>query len=215
MPARELLQLPNLVSLSRILLAPIIGYLLWIEGEHTPLLVVILMAVAGITDGLDGYLARRMGQVSRLGIALDPIADKIFAGLLVIILVYFRDFPIWLAAFILGRDLLIVALGAVLMRGRELTLPSNLTGKYAFGCIAVLLTSYVIRFPFGITVLTWLTVILLVASTINYARVFVAVRRGLAPTLFKDRPVYRNGRSLVTWSLSLWYLAELYRHLWG
>ncbi len=215
MPARELLEIPNLVSLSRIVLAPIIGYLLWLEGDHTPLLVVILMAVAGITDGLDGYLARRMGKVTRLGIALDPIADKIFAGLLVILLVYFRDFPIWLATFILGRDLLIMGLGAVLMRGRELDLPSNLSGKYAFAAIAVLLTSYVLRFPFGITVFTWLTIIFLLMSTVNYARVFVAIRRAQPPPQFVDSPIHRNGRTIASWSMSLWYLVELYRHLWG
>jgi len=215
MNAGELLRLPNLISLSRIALAPVIGYLLWQGGEQASLISVILMAVAGITDGLDGYLARRLGQVSRLGIALDPIADKVFAGLLVIFLILFRDFPLWLAAVIIGRDLAILGLGALLMKGREISLPSNLTGKYAFGTIAVLLASYVMRFPFGIELCTWLTVVLLAVSTINYARVFLSVRREEQPPLFEDRPVYRFARTAVASLLSIWYLWELYQYLWG
>jgi len=215
MIVRDLLRLPNLLSLSRVGLAPVIGWLLWREGDQASLAAVVLMAVAGITDGLDGYLARRLGQVSRLGIALDPIADKLFAGLLVLFLIFFRDFPIWLAAAIIGRDLAILIAGSILMRGRDLSLPSNLTGKYAFGTMAVLLTSYVMRFPFGIEICTWLTAALLAASTINYARVFAKVKRGEKPPLFRDRAIYRWTRTVVTWSISIWYLWELYRYLRG
>ena len=92
------LQIPNLVSLSRIAMVPFLGYYLARGDDRSTLICAILMIVAGITDGLDGYLARRLGQISKLGIALDPVADKIFAGALVLLLIFYRDFPIWLAA---------------------------------------------------------------------------------------------------------------------
>ena len=207
---KELLQIPNLVSLLRILLTPVIGYYLWLNDSRGTLICVILLVAAGITDGLDGYLARRMNKVTPLGIALDPVADKIFAGVLVILLVLFRDFPIWLTAVIIGRDLLILLAAMLLLKDRRINLPSNLTGKYTFAVIACLLGSYVIRFGFGITVFTWLTVLFTVLSLINYSRVFQNLRKNLPTPTFADKPLYRAGRIILTVGLSIVTLILLY-----
>jgi CDP-diacylglycerol--glycerol-3-phosphate 3-phosphatidyltransferase len=207
---RELLKPPNLLSLSRVLLTPVVAYYVAGHNLRSRLICLGLLLVAAITDGLDGWLARRTGQVSRLGIALDPIADKIFAGALVVLLIAYREFPLWLAATIIGRDLLIMLAGLLLMRGRTISLPSNLTGKYAFSAIAVLLGSYVIEYPFGITMTTPITLLLLAASIVNYARTFALVRRGQSPPVFRDKPLFRAARTIVTWGLSAWFLYKLY-----
>ncbi len=191
---RELMQIPNLLSLSRIFIAPVIGYYIWLDSPQASAIAAILMFVAGITDGLDGYMARRLGQVSNLGIALDPICDKIMAAILVIFVLLFRDFPFWLVAIILGRDLAIMILGTFLLRGRDISLPSNLSGKYAFGCIATLLFCSILRYDFGFQMYIYPTLILLFTSTIGYARVFLAFRRDLPPPQFHDKPLYANIR---------------------
>jgi CDP-diacylglycerol--glycerol-3-phosphate 3-phosphatidyltransferase len=206
----ELLRLPNLLSLSRIILAPVIGYFIIQDNHVSNLLAIGLLILAGITDGLDGYLARKRGEVSNLGIALDPIADKVLAAILVIFLILYREFPIWLAAVIVGRDLVIVAAGSILMRGRKIALPSNLTGKYAFTAIIVLLTSYLIRFEFGIVTATWLTLGLIVGSMISYSRVFMKVRNGEPPPVFNDKPIYRIIRIVLTTAYSIAVLLRLY-----
>jgi CDP-diacylglycerol--glycerol-3-phosphate 3-phosphatidyltransferase len=146
----------------------------------------VLFIVAAISDGLDGYLARRRNQVSPLGIALDPIADKIFAGVIVILLILYRDLPIWLAAVIVGRDLVILGAAAILLRGRTVSLPSNLIGKYAFTAIAFLLGSYVIRFQFGIWLFTILTLVMIALSLVAYAGVFIEVRAGRTPRPLRE-----------------------------
>ncbi len=215
MPPAQILQIPNLVSLTRILLTPFVGYFLWRGDSQSTLICASLLVVAAITDFLDGYLARRLGQVTRLGIALDPLCDKIFAGALVVMLVLFRGFPVWLAAAIVGRDLVIVGAGLYLMRGRDIDMPSNLTGKYAFAAIAVLLGSYVIRFDFGITLMIWITVALLVASIVSYSRVFVIIKRGLSPRPFSDRPLFRTLRIAVAVMVAVVYLHRLFLYLAG
>jgi CDP-diacylglycerol--glycerol-3-phosphate 3-phosphatidyltransferase len=206
----EIWKAPNLVSLSRVFLTPVVA--LFIAGQDTrsKLICLGLLILAAVTDGLDGWLARRTNNVSRLGIALDPVADKIFAGVLVVLLIAYRGFPLWLAGVIIGRDLLIMLAGLSLMRGRTISLPSNHTGKYAFSSIAVLLGSYVITFPFGIVLTTWTTLILLALSLVVYARTFVAVRRGRAFPRFADRPAYKLGRVLLTVALSAVFLYRLY-----
>lgn len=207
---RELILPANLMSLTRIPLAFVLGYFLSQSGNAAPLLSAAVFILAGITDFLDGYLARHHRQITTLGIALDPICDKIFAGVAVIFLILYRDFPIWLAFAILGRDLLIVTGGLVLRRHRDLNLPSNLTGKYAFAAVAVLAGSYIIEYQLGIVIATILTIALLAASTFVYARVFVLVSKGNPVPVFDDRPVFKRLRVSVTLILSAVYLTGLY-----
>ena len=195
---KELFLASNLLSLSRILLTPFVAYGLSREDTTGTILTVVLFLIAAVTDFLDGFVARRLNQVTRLGVSLDPIADKIFAATVIILLIVYRDFPIWLAGVIVGRDLLILLAGMILLRGRDVTLPSNITGKYAFGSIALLLGAYVIRFSFGIELFTWVTLILIALSTVNYARVFVKVRAGEPVPQFDDRPMWKILRVAVS-----------------
>ncbi|MEW5992915.1 MAG: CDP-alcohol phosphatidyltransferase family protein [Candidatus Zixiibacteriota bacterium] len=204
--------LPNLLSLSRIGLIPFIGYYLSRPGNEAVIICTFLLGVAALTDLLDGYLARRLHQITRLGIALDPIADKILAAALVVLLVFYRSFPLWLAAVIIGRDLLILLAGLILLRRQQLVVPSNLTGKYAFVSIAVLLFSYVIRFEFGIVMMTYLTLILVIASIVNYAVVFAQVRREGAPRPFADRALYKGARITATAILAGIYAFGFFVH---
>jgi CDP-diacylglycerol--glycerol-3-phosphate 3-phosphatidyltransferase len=204
---REAYRLPNLLSLSRILLAPVAVYFLsraenwacWVAGG--------IVVEAGITDGLDGYLARRTSQVTPLGVALDPIADKVFAAILAVGLIFFRHFPIWLAVLVVGRDLLILWGGVHLMRRKpDLVLPSNLTGKWAFASLAVLLAAYIIRFNFSIIFMTPIATVLLIASLVNYVRVFIAVTLNKAVPCFQDKKAYRVTRIILTLGVALAHL---------
>lgn len=207
MAVPEIFRIPNLLSLARIALVPFLAYFLARSDEFSVMASVGLMAIAGITDGLDGYLARRMGQVSRLGIALDPIADKIFAAALIVLLAIYRHMPVWLGAIIVGRDVLILIAGLVLLRGKNIALPSNLTGKYTFFAIIMLLLSYTTRFHFGIIYLTWITLILIAASLVNYGKTFLRIRANMPPPVFEDRPIYRWARVTVTTVLcALWLI---------
>ncbi|MEW5794724.1 MAG: CDP-alcohol phosphatidyltransferase family protein [Candidatus Zixiibacteriota bacterium] len=188
----ELSRLPNLFSLSRVIIAPALLILLGRDDTTSVVVASVLFALAGLTDWADGYVARRTGAVTPLGIALDPIADKIFAVVLVLGLIAFREFPIWLAALVVGRDLLILAGGAYLLKRRDgLTLPSNLTGKWAFAALVVLLATYLIRFPFGIQIMTPIASGLLLLSLTIYSRTFVRHWRNQIVEPFADRTAYR------------------------
>ena len=76
-----MLSLPNILTLSRIFAIPLLAFLLWWPGWETGFLMgFALYCAMGVTDYFDGYLARSSGAVSRLGIFLDPIADKLLVG---------------------------------------------------------------------------------------------------------------------------------------
>ena len=98
--------LPNSISLMRIaLVAPI---LLLILNENF-VWALVLFAVAGFSDGVDGYLAKRFDWQTRLGALLDPVADKLLVAGTFITLAYTQDLPVWLAATVILRDVVIVA----------------------------------------------------------------------------------------------------------
>jgi len=97
--------LPNAISLFRIVLIPPI-LLLMLNGRHDVALV--LFFVAGFSDGLDGFLAKRFNWHSRAGALLDPIADKLLVAGTFVTLALTGHLPIWLAAIVILRDVVIV-----------------------------------------------------------------------------------------------------------
>lgn len=105
--------LPNAITGMRLAMAPVLPWLLWAGHYRSALL---LAVVAGLSDGLDGFLARRYGWKSRLGSLLDPIADKAMLGLAVFGLWLVGMLPGWLLGLVLARDLVVVAGAAVWWR---------------------------------------------------------------------------------------------------
>jgi CDP-diacylglycerol--glycerol-3-phosphate 3-phosphatidyltransferase len=115
------MNLPNSITMSRILMIPL---LLWILSPHFPwqgghgeqeIAASVLFVLASITDGVDGYLARRNQQVTTIGILLDPIADKVMVtGALIALVAYNPDVvKVWIAVVIIGREFLISGLRSI------------------------------------------------------------------------------------------------------
>ncbi len=103
-------QLPNIISVFRILLVmPVVWALLNLEYA----IALILFAVAGFTDALDGFLAKHFHWESRLGSILDPLADKLLLVSSFLALAWIELIPLWLVAVVIIRDLLIVIGGVV------------------------------------------------------------------------------------------------------
>jgi len=98
--------IPNILTLFRVVLVVPIAVSL-LEGR--PLTTLVLFALAGITDGLDGYLARRFNWQSRLGGILDPLADKILLLVVYCVLGWMTLLPVWLVVAVVLRDVVIVS----------------------------------------------------------------------------------------------------------
>ena len=88
-----MLTLPNILTLSRIFAVPLLVALLWRPGWFDYTLAFGLYVLMGVTDYFDGYLARAQGAVSKLGVFLDPIADKIMVASVIVMLIAVRDNP--------------------------------------------------------------------------------------------------------------------------
>ena len=149
--------LPNAVTIGRLILVfPTIYMLL----EERWVIALTLFVVAGVSDALDGVLARRLNSQTELGEVLDPLADKLLVGALIVIFAIQGHFPVWLAAIVLGRDLVIL-LGAISYRLllRELEITPLFLSKVATSAQLILLALILIdlaRVPGLMLVSEWM-----------------------------------------------------------
>jgi len=99
------LSIPNLITLARILLVPVV---VWAIASNQMLFAFMLFAAAGVSDAVDGFLAKRFGMASELGAYLDPLADKVLIVSIYVSLGIVDALPRWLVILVVSRDLLIV-----------------------------------------------------------------------------------------------------------
>src|SRR5262245_3983001 len=107
------MNLPTTLTVLRIFIVPILVVLLLTKDENMDLWAVAVFLAAAITDSLDGYLARKHGQVTTLGILLDPIADKLLTSAAFISLVELGRVPAWMVVIVIGREFAVSGLRAV------------------------------------------------------------------------------------------------------
>ena len=115
------MNLPNSITLSRIAAVPV---LIWALSAHSPfhgahgeqeIFASLVFIAASVTDGLDGYFARKRGQITTLGMLLDPLADKLMVSAAYIVLVAYnpRIVPPWIAVLVIGREFLVSGLRSI------------------------------------------------------------------------------------------------------
>src|SRR5918999_825131 len=120
---------PNLLSAIRILLIP--AFVALLIDEDTRVVGFLFLGLVVSTDWVDGYLARRTGQVSELGKILDPVADRLALAAALITFVVLDAFPLWAALLIVVRDAVVLATGAVIALTGGPRVGGSMIGEYA------------------------------------------------------------------------------------
>lgn len=176
--------IPNLLTILRILLTPVLVWLLLAHRFNEALAVFFL---AGMTDGLDGLIARVFHQKSKLGAYLDPLADKILLVTSFVLLGYLKRVPVWLVIVAVSRDAIIM-LGLVSLMFHQVQVEihpvplSKLTTLFQLGTILAALSVQLVTLPhWGYTVLFAITAVLSVVSGIQYISIGIGMldsRRG-------------------------------------
>jgi CDP-diacylglycerol--glycerol-3-phosphate 3-phosphatidyltransferase len=134
---------PNLISIFRILLIPGLVALVVDGSRAASVAAAVVFVVGALTDGLDGYLARRYDSVTRTGQWLDPLSDKLFVSAPVIALTILDRFPMWAAIVIVVREIAVSVLRAYLgTRGRAM--PASPLGKAKTAAQLIVITLYLL-----------------------------------------------------------------------
>ena len=178
--AVKILNIPNMLSLSRILSVPVFILLMLEPSPVRALAAGIVFSLASATDWLDGYLARKWGQVTKVGKLLDPIADKILIMSALVILVEIRSDVVhaWIAILIIGREFAVTGLRAI-AASDGIVIPAESVGKYKVGAqitavLSLLLDYYMTREwmrDLGALAL-WAAMFLSVYSAVQYFRTY-------------------------------------------
>lgn len=170
----KILNLPNQLTISRILVVPVIVVLLMFEGRLVCVIAGLLFALAGFTDIIDGYLARKTNQISSLGKFLDPLADKVLVSSVLIMLVQLAWVPGWVAIVIICRDIMVTGLRAI-ASDEGIVISADKYGKVKTVLQLVALEPLILHYPlFGIPmhetgmVLLYISLALTVFSGCNY-----------------------------------------------
>lgn len=166
------MNIPNLLTLARILLVPVV---VWAIAQGQMGIALAAFVVAGITDAVDGYIAKRFGQQTELGAYLDPLADKTLIVSIYVSLAIFGFIPHWVAILVVSRDIMIV--GAVLLSTlveKPLTIQplmvskANTAAQIVFAALVLAAKGLRIDLDWAIFLAMWAVAALTLASAAAY-----------------------------------------------
>ncbi|ACL69946.1 CDP-diacylglycerol--glycerol-3-phosphate 3-phosphatidyltransferase [Halothermothrix orenii] len=170
------MNLPNKLTLTRIILVPVFMGFLFLRKDYpgyAEVLALITFVVAAVTDGLDGYLARKHKIVTKFGKIVDPLADKLLISAALISFVAMKEISAWAAIIIIGRELAITGL-RVVAASEGSVISASYWGKWKttlqiIAIIALILDPEIIPLPFNLSsILLWVAVTITVISGIMY-----------------------------------------------
>lgn len=150
----------NLLTLSRLLLAP---FILVFFSRKNLYGVIGIWALAALTDFLDGRMARKLGEISELGKILDPLADKMTLGCSFISLMIWYELPNWLGVIYITKELLQLTGGLFFLKKKQKIIPSNYWGKASTFVFFVGLFVFCIAAELGVIILSLGLVLSLIA----------------------------------------------------
>ena len=146
----NLLNIPNLLSISRIFLTPFFSYFL---SKNEIIISFILLSIIVLTDALDGLIARLFYKETKIGKILDHVIDKFVIAWIMMTLYFLRDFPLWALILIVSRDFISLLFGIYMLK-KDKIFGSNIFGKFSgfFFAITTLLFlfNYRLRFFFSL-----------------------------------------------------------------
>ena len=168
------MNLPNSLTLIRIFLVPLLVALLL--TKYNTLIAALIFLAASMTDLLDGYFARKRGQVTTLGILLDPVADKLLIASAFISLVQLQIVPAWMVVIIVGREFAVTGLRSI-AASQGFTIDASELGKIKMvaqvTAIALLILGdrYAVFSEVG-GIALWFVVLFAIWSAVDYFRTF-------------------------------------------
>ncbi len=210
------MNLPNALTVGRIFLVPLLVVVLLTKfdgrdvfGISNEMLGAVIFGLASFTDWLDGFVARRRGQITPFGQWMDPLADKLLVSAALISLVQLGRAPAWMVAIILGREFSVTVLRSI-VHARGQTLPASPLGKVKMVAEVVAILVLILGprelrpgfYVFGHVAL-WVATIAALVSAIDYSRRFNAVLSGRthpheAGPIQTDTPAPAQGLSSAT-----------------
>ncbi|MBL4583823.1 MAG: CDP-diacylglycerol--glycerol-3-phosphate 3-phosphatidyltransferase [Pseudomonadales bacterium] len=185
------MNVPNTITVSRVVLIPVFVVVFYLPYNWSYSAAALIFAVAGITDGIDGYLARKLKQTTAFGAFLDPVADKLMVVTAIILLVGIHPTPLFAipAAVIAGREIVVSALREWMAElGKRAQVEVSQMGKIKTAAQMGAITLFLIDNPFtGLDLELISYTLLYCATALTLWSMFIYLKAAL-PLLLDDEP---------------------------
>lgn len=160
------MNIPNILTSFRLFLIPIFILVFFSSNPHAFTFSVMIFFVAGLTDMLDGYIARKYNLVTKLGIVLDPFADKLMLLTILTCLVIKNYIPSWILIIVATKDLFMIIIGSVLFK-KDIIIPANKLGKIS--TFVFYFSIFMLSFDINVgKYFLYLAALVAVAAFVNY-----------------------------------------------
>jgi len=168
------MNIPNALTIIRLLLIPGFVYYFFSPMENGIRIAIVIFVIAGLTDILDGFIARRYNLITRLGIVLDPLADKLMLLTVLISITLRNQIPFWIIVVVAIKETLLI-LGAInLFNVHDIVVPANKFGKISTIAFYIAILAVAFELPYSQVFLdgfVLLTIVALVVYVNNYMNI--------------------------------------------
>ncbi|MGM0396259.1 MAG: CDP-diacylglycerol--glycerol-3-phosphate 3-phosphatidyltransferase [Bacillota bacterium] len=166
--------IPNLITVFRIILIPVYLIVFFSDMDNKVFVLGMIFMIAGISDVLDGYIARRFNLVSKFGSALDPFADKMMSFTVLVTFTLIGLIPVWILVPMIIKELVMIAGGILLyLKHGKAVIPANKYGKIATFSLYAAVLSIVFNMNMTLSILLLIiTVSLNLVAFYNYLKIF-------------------------------------------
>jgi len=174
------MNIPNIITLFRLILVPIYFIVFFSKMDNRIIVSGIIFFIAGISDVLDGYIARKYNQTSKLGAALDPFADKLMSFAVLFSFTLDKIIPKWvLIVLIIKEGLMIIGGLTLYFKKNRSVIPSNKFGKLATVFFYLFVFTIVFKFSIKISTITMAAMIFMnILAFISYLNLYMNIRKG-------------------------------------
>ncbi len=177
------MNIPNLFTLLRFLLIPVFIYYFFSETNYSIHISIYVFILAGLTDVIDGFIARKFNQITKLGIVLDPLADKLMLITALISITIRYDIPIWILSIVGLKEILMIC-GAATLYNNDIVVPANVFGKLSTVLSYAAILGVTFNWPYN-RVLLYLFITTTIFALIVYVTNFVNIKKHQSINLVK------------------------------
>lgn len=169
------MNIPNALTVFRLLLIPGFAYCFFSPMKNGVKLAVVIFVIAGLTDILDGYIARRYNLITRLGIVLDPLADKLMLLTVLVSITVKNQVPFWIIAVVAVKETLMVMGAITLFNDHDMVVPANRFGKLSTVAFYIAILAVTFDLPYNQLMLNSFVVLTILALAV-YLNGYINIR---------------------------------------
>ncbi|MGI6587052.1 MAG: CDP-alcohol phosphatidyltransferase family protein [Gracilibacteraceae bacterium] len=170
------MNIPNALTIFRLVLIPGFVYYYFSSMGYGERIAMVLFAAAGLTDILDGFIARRCNLVTRLGTVLDPLADKLMLLTVLISITMKNQIPLWIIIVVAIKETLLVLGAITLFNQHDIVVPANRFGKLSTIAFYIAILSVAFEVPYSSVMLDGFVIITVLALVV-YVNCYISIRR--------------------------------------